>query len=295
MAMDFIRKFHSADACIYFSNPTWGNHGAIVKEAGLTSKTHRYLDASGVALDFDGILTDMREAPMGSVWLLQACAHNPTGVDPSTAQWEEIAKLCAERSFVPLFDNAYQGFATGDFDGDVSPIRLFVSKGLHPIVTQSFAKNMGLYGERVGAIHVVTGSSENASAVLSNLAIISRRSFSNPPCHGAYIVATVVGDAAMKNEWFDEVKGMNGRIRDMRLKLRAALEAEVPSKDWSHITKQIGMFSFTGLSKAQCTAMTENHHIYLLDNGRISVAGLNAEGCIYFAKAVKEVLQDSSL
>jgi aspartate/tyrosine/aromatic aminotransferase len=168
--------------------------------------------------------------------------------------------------------------STGLLSGRVTHKYSSLFSGLHPIVTQSFAKNMGLYGERVGAIHVVTGSSENASAVLSNLAIISRmsrftidfhlifsvsytsfsafsflyfagRSFSNPPCHGAYIVATVVGDAAMKNEWFDEVKGMNGRIRDMRLKLRAALEAEVPSKDWSHITKQIGMFSFTGLSK----------------------------------------------
>ncbi len=203
-------------------------------------------------LNFEGMMTSLISAEPGSIILLHVCAHNPTGVDPTEEQWQEIAKVMKERSLFPFFDNAYQGYATGDLDRDAYAVRLFAELGFQFIVAQSFAKNMGLYAERVGAIHVMTHSKEEANRVLSQVNIIVRRMYSNPPCHGARIVARVLGNKENYEAWYAELKEISGRIIKMRALLRAELEQLETPGTWEHITKQIGMFSFTGLTRRAC-------------------------------------------
>lgn len=188
----------------------------------------------------------------GTVVLLHVCAHNPTGVDPTKEQWHEIAKVMKERDLFPFFDCAYQGYATGDLDSDAYAVRYFADQGFQFVLAQSFAKNMGLYGERIGALHVMTGSKEEAARVLSQVNIIIRRMYSNNPIHGAKIVSRVLGDKENFEAWYGELKLVAGRILKMREMLRGALEELKTPGNWEHITKQIGMFSYTGLTRKLC-------------------------------------------
>lgn len=278
---------------IYCSDPTWENHGKVVHDAGLPElQSYRYYDPKTCGFDCDGMLEDLNAAPEGSIILLHAVAHNPTGVDPSQEEWKKIAKVMKDRQLVPWFDCAYQGFASGDPDEDAWSIRYFVDEGFELLVCQSFAKNFGLYNERVGALHVVAKDSESAHAVHTNLEAIIRPMYSNPPQHGARIVSTILQNPELNAEWRGELANAMSRIKTMRTLLRDALvDKNTPNpNNWEHITKQIGMFSYTGLNKEQCDSMVNKHHIYMLDTGRINVAGLNESSIPIAAEAIHDVV-----
>lgn len=239
------------------------------------------------------------EAPDRSIILLHACAHNPTGVDPTEQQWREIADVIRAKNHFPFFDTAYQGFASGDLDRDAGAIRYFVEQGFELLVAQSFAKNFGLYGERAGCFHFVTAptgpsATETVTRVASQLAILQRSEISNPPIYGARVASTVLNDDALFAEWKENLRTMSGRIISMRKALRSKLEELGTPGTWNHITDQIGMFSFTGLTEAQVLKLRQEFHIYMTKNGRISMAGLNTRNVEYFAKAVDKVVRDSS-
>ncbi|KAG6409521.1 hypothetical protein SASPL_127561 [Salvia splendens] len=274
-------------AKVLISAPTWGNHKNIFNDAGVPWSEYRYYDPKTVGLDFDGMISDIKAAPAGSFVLVHGCAHNPTGIDPTPEQWEVIADVIQEKKHIPFFDVAYQGFASGSLDEDASSVRLFADRGMELLVAQSYSKNLGLYSERIGAINVVCSSSEVAQRVKSQLKRIARPMYSNPPIHGARIVANVVGTPDLFNEWKEEMASMAGRIKSVRKKLYDSITSkEKTSKDWSFILKQIGMFSFTGLNKAQSENMTSKWHVYMTKDGRISLAGLSAAKCDYLADAI---------
>ena len=238
------------------------------------------------------------KAPEGSIILLHACAHNPTGVDPTQEQWEQIAKTIRSKNHFPFFDCAYQGFASGDLARDAWAIRYFVEQGFEMCIAQSYAKNFGLYGERAGCFHFVASpashASDTANRVASQLAILQRSEISNPPAYGARIASTVLNDDKLFAEWEANLRTMSGRIIDMRQKLRATLDQMGTPGTWNHITDQIGMFSFTGLTEKQVLRLKEEFHIYMTKNGRISMAGLNSKNVEYFAKAVDKVVRETA-
>ncbi|CAG9465873.1 unnamed protein product [Pedinophyceae sp. YPF-701] len=281
----FINRFLPGRT-VYLSAPTWGNHKAIFADAGVQWKEYRYFNPETVGLDYDGMIEDISSAPDGSIIVLHGCAHNPTGIDPTPEQWRAIAELCEKKEHIPFFDVAYQGFATGDLDADAFAPRLFADMGLEFFCSQSYSKNLGLYAERIGALCAVVSEQEVAGRVLSQMKKIARAIYSNPPVHGARIVAEVIGDAGMFDEWKAEMKGMAGRIETVRGQLRAALEKRKPEKDWSFITSQIGMFSYTGMTPDQVANMTNKWHVYMTKDGRISLAGLSSAKCDYLADAI---------
>ena len=286
---DFYARFLGKGAAMYLPAPSWGNHANIFKDAGLEIKTYRYWNKQTNGLDLDGMLADLQAAPDGSAVLLHACAHNPTGVDPTPEQWKTICKALKARPGLSLFfDSAYQGFASGDAEADSFAVRYFVSEGVPISLAQSFAKNFGLYGERVGSLNVVCETAEEAERVLSQLKIIIRPMYSNPPAHGARIVGTVLSDPALETQWRSECKMMADRIIAMRTALHSEVLKAGSKNDWSHITSQIGMFCFTGLKPDQVARMTNEFHIYLTKDGRISMAGLNSKNVAYVASAMHE-------
>ncbi|WVZ20846.1 hypothetical protein V8G54_008168 [Vigna mungo] len=287
---EFLAK-HYHQRTIYLPTPTWGNHHKVFNLAGLSVKTYRYYAPATRGLDFEGLLEDLGSAPSGSIVLLHACAHNPTGVDPTLEQWEQIRQLIRLKALLPFFDSAYQaslfcGFASGSLDADAQPVRLFVADGGELLVAQSYAKNLGLYGERVGALSIVCKSADVASRVESQLKLVIRPMYSNPPIHGASIVAAILKDGDLFNEWTIELKGMADRIISMRQQLFDALRSRGTPGDWSHIIKQIGMFTFTGLNAEQVSFMTNEYHIYMTSDGRISMAGLSSKTVPHLADAI---------
>ncbi|KAL9288834.1 Aspartate aminotransferase [Arabidopsis thaliana] len=274
-------------AKVVISSPTWGNHKNIFNDAKVPWSEYRYYDPKTIGLDFEGMIADIKEAPEGSFILLHGCAHNPTGIDPTPEQWVKIADVIQEKNHIPFFDVAYQGFASGSLDEDAASVRLFAERGMEFFVAQSYSKNLGLYAERIGAINVVCSSADAATRVKSQLKRIARPMYSNPPVHGARIVANVVGDVTMFSEWKAEMEMMAGRIKTVRQELYDSLVSKDKSgKDWSFILKQIGMFSFTGLNKAQSDNMTDKWHVYMTKDGRISLAGLSLAKCEYLADAI---------
>lgn len=291
LAAEFAKRFGPGRK-VYVSSPTWGTHNSIMAHAGVEVGTYRYWNAKGRNLDLPGMLEDIKNAPKGSLIMLHAAAHNPTGVDPTHAQWEQILKACQAGNHVCWFDSAYQGFASGDLDQDAWALRKFAAAGLELIVSQSFAKNFGLYGERIGTLSITCGSKDEVANVTSQLDIIIRNLYSNPPKHGANIVRTVLSNPALYQEWKDELKMMSGRIQDMRKALFNELKALKTPGDWSHITSQIGMFSFTGLTPEQCKVMVDTHHVYMLSNGRISMAGVTSKNVKYLAKCIDDVVRN---
>lgn len=271
---------------IFLPTPTWPNHNKIFPLGGVKTQPYRYYKAQTRGLEYEGMLQDLRSAPEGSIVLLHACAHNPTGVDPTAEQWQGILKAVQERRLLPFFDSAYQGFATGNLEGDAHAIRLFADAGMEMLVAQSFAKNLGLYGERVGALTVVTSDPAVTKRVESQLKTVIRPLYSNPPRHGAAIVVAILSDPELYKQWRVELQGMADRIKSMRSQLFQALkDADAPG-DWSHIVNQIGMFSYTGLTKEQVQNMTDKWHIYMTFDGRISMAGLSGAKCSYLAEAI---------
>ncbi|MCO5574287.1 hypothetical protein L7F22_028069 [Adiantum nelumboides] len=286
LAAAFIQRYLPGTK-VLLSSPTWGNHKNIFNDAGVPWSEYRYFDPKTVGLDFEGMLADIKDAPRGSIILLHGCAHNPTGIDPTPEQWDVIADVIEEKNHTAFFDVAYQGFASGSLDDDASSVRRFAARGMELFVAQSYSKNLGLYAERIGATNVITTSPELAYRIKSQLKRLARPMYSNPPVHGARIVANVVGDHALFDEWRAEMQLMAGRIKQVRQKLYDELTTKDKSgKDWSFVLKQIGMFSFTGLSKTQSDNMTDKWHVYMTKDGRISLAGLSSAKCGYLADAI---------
>lgn len=238
------------------------------------------------------MLSDLKTAPRGQIILLHACAHNPTGIDPSAEQWQQIADVMADRGHLPFFDCAYQGFATGDVDGDAYAIRLFVQRGFEVLVAQSFAKNMGLYGERTGCLHIVLQNSGLMPAVSSQLNRVSRATISTASAYGAKIAGTILSDPSLYQKWLRDMEQMSQRIQEMRVALRDKLVEKGTPGNWDHVTRQIGMFSFTGLSARQVEVLRDQYHLYMTGDGRISVAGLNTDNIEHVAKSIDEVVKN---
>ena len=243
------------------------------------------------ALDFDGLMEDLTNAPSGSVVVLHACAHNPTGIDPTKEQWIKIADLVEEKKLFPFFDCAYQGFASGDLDKDAWSVRYFADeRNFELFCSQSFSKNFGLYNERCGNLTVVVSDTSTIANVKSQITLNVRATYSNPPAHGGRIVDLVLKDDALFNEWRENIKTMANRIINMRTGLRERLEQLNTPGQWNHITDQIGMFSFTGLSPEMCAFLISEKHIYLLKNGRISMCGLTPTNIDYVAESIHEAV-----
>ncbi|XP_075390455.1 aspartate aminotransferase, cytoplasmic [Tenrec ecaudatus] len=276
---------------VYVSSPTWENHNAVFAAAGFNDiRSYRYWDAEKRGLDLQGLLNDMENAPEFSIFVLHACAHNPTGTDPTPDQWKQIATVMKRRFLFPFFDSAYQGFASGDLERDAWAVRYFVSEDFELFCAQSFSKNFGLYNERVGNLTVVGKESESIVRVLSQMEKIVRITWSNPPAQGARIVAYTLSDPGLFKEWTGNVKTMAERILTMRTELRARLEALKTPGTWNHITEQIGMFSFTGLNPKQVEYMINEKHIYLLPSGRINMCGLTTKNLDYVATSIHEAI-----
>jgi len=296
MAALFFSKFYnwgSEEKKIWLSNPTWANHHAILRNVGIEPVEYPYYDPKTIGLDYDGLIGTLQSAPPRSVFLLHACAHNPTGVDPTEDQWKAITEVMLEKKHYAFFDCAYQGFASGDLDKDSWAVRYFLDKNVPMLVCQSFAKNAGLYGERVGALHVVASTKEAAARVKSQLSVLQRSEISNPPSHGARIVSLILNDAQLFEEWKADVRTMAGRIIAMRQELYRLLTEELKTPgSWEHILTQIGMFSYTGISGSQSKALIEKGHVYLTGNGRISMAGLNTKNIVYFATELDKVVRE---
>jgi aspartate aminotransferase len=274
---------------VYLPNPTWGNHNTIFQDSGFACKAYRYYDEKTCGLDFKGLSEDVKNAPNNSLFLFHACAHNPTGVDPNLQQWEQLSKICKEKGHYVFFDLAYQGFASGSPEKDVAPVRLFIKDGHDVGIAQSFAKNFGLYGERVGSLTFLGANEKEAQNLESQLKILVRPMYSNPPVQGARIVQTILSDPQLTAQWRTEVDKMAKRIQGMRQSLVDNLKSLGSKKDWSHITNQIGMFSYTGLKPEQVDVMTKEFHVYLVRNGRISIAGITPHNVGHLAKAMHEV------
>uniref|UniRef100_A0A336LIC0 Aspartate aminotransferase n=1 Tax=Culicoides sonorensis TaxID=179676 RepID=A0A336LIC0_CULSO len=286
----FLANFFPGPKEIYLPAPSWGNHTPIFKHSGLNVKSYRYYQPNTCGFDFQGALDDINKIPERSIILLHACAHNPTGVDPKPEQWAELSQLIKKRNLFPFFDMAYQGFASGNVDKDAFAVRHFLKDGHESIaLAQSFAKNMGLYGERAGAFSLITDSKESADKTMSQIKILIRPMYSNPPIHGARIVSEILGDAQLKKEWLHDVKEMADRIISVRTTLKNNLKQLGSTKSWEHITDQIGMFCFTGMNADQSTRLTKEFSVYLTKDGRISMAGVTSKNVDYLAEAMHAV------
>ena len=284
---DFLRRF-APGAQVWISDPSWENHRALFEGAGFVVNNYAYYDAATRGLDFDGMLTALSSIPAGGIVVLHACCHNPTGVDPTAAQWDTILATVRARNLVPFLDLAYQGFADGVApDGEV--VRKFAATPGPLFVASSFSKSFSLYGERVGAISVVATGKDEAARVLSQLKRVVRANYSNPPTHGGQIVATVLASPELRALWDVELGGMRERIRQMRQTLAAMLTERLPGGDFSFVLAQRGMFSYSGLSKAQVQRLRDEFSVYAVDTGRICVAALNSKNIGYAADAIAKV------
>ena len=285
---DYLKRLNP-EAKVYISDPSWENHRALFESAGFTVEQYPYYDPSTRGVDFAAMKGTLHSLPAGSVIVLHACCHNPTGADLSDDQWAEVVQACAERGLIPFLDMAYQGFADG-IDADAVAVRAFSASGLQFFVSSSFSKSFSLYGERVGALSIVTASKEEAARVMSQVKRVIRTNYSNPPTHGGAIVATVLNSPELRQMWEEELAGMRVRIREMRTGLVEALKAAGVAQDFSFVIKQRGMFSYTGLTAAQVEALKTDFGIYAVSTGRICLAALNSKNIGHVAKAIAAVV-----
>lgn len=285
---DFLKRLN-ADASVYISDPSWENHRALFESAGFKVENYPYYDVATRGVNFTAMKAALLGLPAGSIIVLHACCHNPTGADMSDAQWAEVVEACRERNLVPFLDMAYQGFADG-IDADAVAVRLFSASGLQFFVSSSFSKSFSMYGERVGALSIVTESREEAGRVLSQLKRVIRTNYSNPPIHGGAVVAAVLANPELRQQWEDELAGMRDRIRAMRTSLVAKLAERGVAQDFSFVAAQRGMFSYTGLTAAQVEVLKNEYGIYAVSTGRICLAALNTKNIDYVADAIAKVL-----
>jgi aromatic-amino-acid transaminase len=289
LGADLLRGFTPAKR-VWISDPSWENHRALFENAGFTVETYPYSRERGRELDFAGMVGCLSGLPAGDVVILHACCHNPTGLDLTTEQWAEVIEVVKARGLVPFLDIAYQGFAEG-LDPDAAPVRAFAAAGVSMLVSSSFSKSLSLYGERVGALSVVTSDAAEAARVLSQLKRLVRTNYSSPPSHGAKIAAAVLSSPELRALWDKELTGMRTRIRSMREALAEKLTALVDGEDFSFITRQRGMFSYSGLPQPVIARLREEHSIYALDSGRICVAALNSRNIDTVANAIAGCLK----
>jgi aromatic-amino-acid transaminase len=286
---DFLRSI-AKESGVWISDPSWENHRQLFEAAGFEVNAYPYYDAKTHGLDFAGMKQGLDALPAGSIVVLHACCHNPTGVDLTQEQWQAVLEIVRSRGLIPFLDLAYQGFAEG-LDADAYAARLF-SEAMSPVfLSSSFSKSFSLYGERVGALSVVTGGAEEAARVLSNLKRIVRTNYSNPPTHGGQIVATVLGNPQLKSLWDREVGGMRERIKAMRKTLVDSIHKRVPGSDFKFVLAQRGMFSYSGLTRDQVRRLREEYSIYTIDTGRICVAALTTKNVEYVADAIASVIR----
>jgi aromatic-amino-acid transaminase len=288
LGADFLKRF-SSDSQVWISDPSWENHRALFETAGFKVNNYPYYDTATRGVNFAGMLASLKEMPTGSIVLLHACCHNPTGADLTEAQWTEVIQVVTQRGLIPFLDMAYQGFGDGiDEDGKV--VRRFAEAGGPLFVSNSFSKSFSLYGERVGALSIVAVSAEEASRVLSQLKRVIRTNYSNPPVHGGQVVATALATPELRKLWEAELADMRVRIRDMRQALVQKLKEKAPSHDFDFVIQQRGMFSYSGLTKAQVERLRSEFSIYAVDTGRICVAALNSRNIDAVVDAIGKVL-----
>jgi aromatic-amino-acid transaminase len=286
---DFLKKL-SPGAKVLISDPSWENHRALFTNAGFTVETYPYYDAATRGIRFEAMLAALKAAPAGTIAVLHACCHNPTGCDLTPAQWEQVAAACQSAGLVPFLDMAYQGFGKGIAE-DGAAVNIFMAKGMSLFVATSFSKSFSLYGERVGALSVVCGSTEECGRVLSQLKIVIRTNYSNPPTFGATVVATVLTTPALRAMWEEELAGMRQRIKTTRDQLVSKLQAAGVKGELSYITAQMGMFSYSGLSVAQMQRLRSEFGVYGVDSGRICVAAINSRNIDAVVAALAKVMQ----
>jgi len=284
---DFLKRF-APDAQVYISDPSWENHRALFESAGFTVNNYSYYDPSTHGVNFAGMIADIKAMPAGSIVLLHACCHNPTGADLTSAQWDEVIAAVTTGGLVPFLDMAYQGFGAGIAE-DGAVVRRFADAGGPLLVSNSFSKSFSLYGERVGALSVVAASGEEAARLMSQLKRVVRTNYSNPPVHGGKVVATVLTTPELRQLWEDELAGMRVRIKEMREAFVAKLKAKAPAHDFDFVRDQVGMFSYSGLTKEQVGKLREQS-IYAVDTGRICVAALNSRNIDTVIDAIAKVL-----
>jgi aromatic-amino-acid transaminase len=284
---DFLRRL-LPQAQVWISDPSWENHRALFENAGFAVNSYPYYDAPSHGLNFAGMLQSLKAMPAGSIVVLHACCHNPTGVDLSSAQWTEVIDAVVSRGLMPFVDIAYQGFGDSiDADGEV--VRRFALAGCPVFVSNSFSKSFSLYGERIGALSVVAADAAESARVLSQLKRIVRTNYSNPPTHGGQIVATVLTSPELRALWEKELGQMRDRIREMRRQLVEKLSAKLPKSDFGYVTRQRGMFSYSGLSKDAVGRLREESSVYAIDTGRICVAALNSHNIDHVTEAIARV------
>lgn len=285
---DFLKKL-SPNAKVLISDPSWENHRALFTQAGFTVETHPYYDAEKRGVNFEGMLAALNAAPAGTIVVLHACCHNPTGYDITPAQWDQVVAAVKAKNLTPFLDMAYQGFGNG-IQEDGAVIGKFVAAGLNFFVATSFSKSFSLYGERVGALSVLCADKDEAARVLSQLKIMIRTNYSNPPTHGGAVVAAVLGNPELRALWEKELGEMRVRIKAMRQKLVDGLKAAGVKQDMGFITSQIGMFSYSGLSKDQMVRLRSEFGVYGTDTGRMCVAALNSKNIDYVCQAIAKVI-----
>ncbi|MBA5688972.1 amino acid aminotransferase [Rugamonas apoptosis] len=284
---DFLQRF-APGAQVYISDPSWENHRALFESAGFVVNNYSYYDAATHGVNFTGMLADIKAMPRGSIVLLHACCHNPTGADLSSAQWDEVIAAVTAGGLVPFLDMAYQGFGSGIAE-DGAVVRRFAAAGGPLLISNSFSKSFSLYGERVGALSVMAASAEEATRLLSQLKRVVRTNYSNPPVHGGKVVATVLTTPALRQLWEEELAGMRVRIKEMREAFVTKLKEKAPSHDFAFVRDQVGMFSYSGLTKEQVEKLRAQS-IYAVDTGRICVAALNSRNIDIVIDAIAKVL-----
>jgi aspartate/tyrosine/aromatic aminotransferase len=285
---EFLRR-HFPGARVWLSDPTWANHPAVFAGAGLETRPYTYYDAAARGLDFAGMLGSLESAAPGDAVLLHACCHNPTGIDPTAEQWEQLGARLAGGGLLPVLDFAYQGLGHG-LEEDAAGLRCVLRHCPELIVCSSYSKNFGLYNDRVGAMTLVAASAEAAERAFSNVKPVIRTNYSNPPAHGAAVVSQILDDPELRGRWEDELTAMRERIRAMRKQFVANLARHGSDRDFSFITRQNGMFSFSGLNRDQVQALRDRFSIYIVGSGRINVAGMTPDNLDYLCEGIAAVL-----
>ncbi|MCL1046882.1 aspartate/tyrosine/aromatic aminotransferase [Shewanella electrodiphila] len=288
VAAEFLVR-NTESKTLWVSNPTWANHQNIFQTAGLSIKEYGYYKAETHDMDFDAMITDLQSAQAGDLILLHGCCHNPTGIDLDAAQWEIVGQLCADKELVPLFDFAYQGFGAG-IEEDAQGLRIVAAKVPELLIANSFSKNFGLYNERIGAVTIVAADEDAAQKSFSQIKKTIRATYSNPPAHGGLIVSTILSDDSLRQEWESELTEMRQRIAEMRTLFVETLKSEGVDQDFSFISRQNGMFSFSGLNKDQVNRLKDEFAVYIVGSGRISVAGMTKQNIPVICKAIAQVI-----
>ncbi|GAB0095816.1 hypothetical protein DMENIID0001_112460 [Sergentomyia squamirostris] len=284
-----VKEFFPGHKEIYLPNPSWGNHENIFRNSGLTVNSYEYFQPGCFKFNEGVVFDAINKIPEKSLILFHACGHNPTGIDPSPEQWRELSQLIKRRNLLTIFDLTYLGFASGDIDRDAFGVRQFASDGLEFIVAQSFAKNMGLYGERVGAVSFVTKSPDHCSNILSQVTECIKGMYWSPPNHGVRIATEILNDKELFHEWKEDVKGMTERLTRMRYSLKRYLEKWGSSRSWEHITDHVGWFTYSGLNSLECQCLTSKYSVHITKDGRMALTGVTPDNVEYLAFAIREV------